>query len=261
MAVLGIITCEILTQEFAFILGTDSGIGRISIIENSNSTRLIQLLELKYSKQIQCIPHLNSYRKEPSDNLEVVVVVLELELHRNKKILRKAILETSRNLAHYVDAFLLGYGLCGNALNNPEELIKAKVPVFIPMDGEHPVDDCVGLIIGGRSCYYAEQCKEPGTFFMIPGWTYNWRKILNKNLPGESIKAAKSMFKRYKRALLITNPTMPPEEMEYNIEEFIKLTGLNTEIRQGTIDILLRTWNSVKEYFMIKSDIIDASEK
>ena len=260
MAVLGIITCEILTYEFAYLLGTDSHLSQITIIENPNSIHLIKLLELKYSKTIQCIPHINNFRKGNSAELEVIIIVLELELHRNKKILRKALHQATHQLQHSVDAFMLGYGLCGNALDNPHELLDVGVPVFIPMDEDHPIDDCVGLIIGGRSCYYNEQCKEPGTFFMIPGWTYNWRKILNKNLPGESIKAANSMFKRYKRALLITNHAMPLEEMEYNIEEFIKLTGLNTEIRQGTIEILLKTWNLVTENFATMRDTVDVNQ-
>ncbi|MFH1194846.1 MAG: DUF1638 domain-containing protein [bacterium] len=257
MAVLGIITCEILTYEFAYLLGTDSHLSQITIIENSNSIHLIELLELKYSKTIQRIPHINNFRKVNSAELEVIIIVLELELHRNKKILRKALHEAARQLQHSVDAFMLGYGLCGNALNNPHELLDVGIPVFIPMDADHPVDDCVGLIIGGRSCYYAEQCKEPGTYFMIPGWTYNWRKILNKNLPDESIKAAKSMFARYKRALLITNPTMPLQEMEYNIEEFISMTGLKSESIPGTINILQQTWTSAKEYFIITNNRVD----
>ena len=55
-------------------------------------------------------------------------------------------------MGRHVDAIVLGYGLCGNALQKPEELlVDAGVPIFIPMDQDHPVDDCVGLIIGGFS--------------------------------------------------------------------------------------------------------------
>ena len=65
----------------------------------------------------------------------------------------------------HVDALVLGYGLCGNALEKPEKLLsEAGVPVFIPMDEDHPVDDCIGLLIGGRECYYKEQCKVAGPF-------------------------------------------------------------------------------------------------
>ena len=34
--------------------------------------------------------------------------------------------------------------------------------------------------IGGRECYYKEQCKVAGTFFMIPGWTYHWKRMFEQ---------------------------------------------------------------------------------
>ena len=49
-----------------------------------------------------------------------------------------------------VDSFADYGALSGK---KPDELLAdAGVPGFIPMDQDHPVDDCVGLIIGGREC-------------------------------------------------------------------------------------------------------------
>ncbi len=68
------------------------------------------------------------------------------------------------------------------------------------MDTDHPVDDCVGLLIGGRNTYYGEQCKEPGTFFMLPGWTHHWDRMFEAEFGSMSVDMAKRLFKDYKRS-------------------------------------------------------------
>lgn len=70
-------------------------------------------------------------------------------------------------MSPHVEAIFLGYGLCGNALDRPEVLLAdAGVPVFIPMDEDHPEDDCVGLLLGGRRCYYGN-AKRAGTLQIL----------------------------------------------------------------------------------------------
>jgi hypothetical protein len=152
-------------------------------------------------------------------------------------------------MARYVDGIVLGYGLCGNALENPKELLAdAGAPIFLPMDEDHPVDDCVGLIIGGRENYYGEQCKEAGTFFMIPGWVRHWKRFfLESEHRDLNPKAVKLMFDAYKRSLIILTPVLTEEAMRQSTEEFNKLFGVRTEVRHGTLDILSRTWEGAKD--------------
>ncbi|MBL7178114.1 MAG: DUF1638 domain-containing protein, partial [Desulfobacteraceae bacterium] len=165
--------------------------------------------------------------------------------------LQEGLVKAAKEMGRYVDAIILGYGLCGNALQKPDELLAdASVPIFIPMDEDHPVDDCVGLLIGGRDCYYAEQCEVSGTFFMIPGWTHHWRRIFDREFGNVSVDMAKRLFEHYERSLLIPTPVMGKEEMRNNIEEFNQLFGFRTEIRQGTMDILDKTWQSIKDYLV-----------
>jgi len=152
-----------------------------------------------------------------------------------------------------VDAIVLGYGLCGNALRKPDELLAdAQVPVFIPMDQDHPVDYFVGLNIGGRECYYQEQCRVAGTFFMIPGWTRHWKELFEKEYGKFDVESARRLFRmsNYERALLIPNPVLSEEEMRHNIEEFNRLFGFRTEVRQGNLDLLLNTWKTAREFLM-----------
>lgn len=248
MAVMGIITCEILELEFAHMLAMDADLEKVTVLENRRSARLTEALEARSCRHLQRIPHIRSFCADPAARLEAVVRVLEVALHRNKKILQRALKRAAHELAGSVDALLLGYGLCGNALENVTELLDVGIPVFVPIDHGHPVDDCVGLLIGGRDRYYAEQCRTPGTVFMIPGFTSHLHEIVQGDFEDTDHCGLKRMFKRYERALLVVTPVMPEEEMIMNSKDFNGLLGLHTEVCQGTLEILHDTWLAAKEY-------------
>ena len=249
MAILGILTCEILELEFVYLLNSDKDIARITVLENSRSVRMLDELESAETRNIDRITDLDSFTPDLDNRLEVLVHVLELGLHNRKELLQQGLMEAAHEMGSRVDALLLGYGLCGNALEKPDELLSdAGVPIFIPMDEDHPVDDCVGLLIGGRERYYGEQCQVAGTFFMIPGWTTHWKRMFEQEFGNLSLEMAKRLFKHYERSLLISTPNMSLEEMKQNSNEFNTLFGLREEIRQGTLDILYDSWNSAKTF-------------
>ncbi len=249
MATLGILTCEILELEFAYLLKTDQQIERITIVEDQHSQRLIEALESAGTPKVNRITKPQSHAPGTQDEIEVLVSVLELALHNRKHTLQQGIQEAARDMGPVVDALLLGYGLCGNALEKPEELlVEAGVPIFIPMDEDHPVDDCVGLIIGGRKKYYGEQCKIAGTFFMIPGWTVHWKRMFEQEFGNITPDMARRLFKNYERSLLIPTPVMSQEEMRKNAEAFSQMFGFRTEYRAGTMHILNETWQRAKGF-------------
>jgi len=248
MPVVGVITCEILELEFACLLSGDTDVAGITVVEDANSSGFIKALESMGRFEPRTIPTLRGFSPAFNGSMEILVRVLELALHNRKRLLQDGVGKAVREMAPYVDGIVLGYGLCGNALENPEELCAdAGVPVFIPMDEDHPVDDCVGLIIGGREHYYGEQCKEAGTFFMIPGWTRHWRRLFEKEYGRLDPQMAKRIFSGYKRSLLVPTPVCSEETMRRNIEEFNRILGFRTEVRNGTLDILYRTWESAKK--------------
>ncbi len=252
MGIIGIITCEIMEMEFAYLLTSDPYVKRISVLENIKSKRLIEMLETQSEKYVERIPHIKSFRCEDSHDCEVIVRVMDLALHRSGKILRKALESELRELSHYVDAFLLGYGLCGNSLINTDELLQSDIPVFIPMDMAHPVDDCIGLFIGGRHCYQREQFAVPGTFFITPGWSHHWKRIFHEVSHGKSPKIIKKMFSNYKRSLLIVTPVMEETYMRKNVEDLNKLLGLYSDTCEGTINLLNQAWQSAIEFLNSK---------
>jgi hypothetical protein len=255
MAILGVLTCEILELEFAELLAADKEVGRITVLEDERSARLIAALESTDKDKLNRITHLKDFTPDPEIALEVLVGVLELALHIRRHTLQQGLIEAALEFGPRVDALMLGYGLCGNAFEKPGELLSdAGVPVFIPMDMDHPVDDCIGLIIGGRKRYYEEQCRVAGTFFMIPGWTYHWKRMFEQEFGNLSAEMAKRLFKHYERSLLIQTPSMCLAEMRQNIGAFNEMFGFRTDVCEGTHRILLKTWDSVKAYLNPKTD-------
>ncbi len=255
MGVLGILTCEILELEFAHLLAMDSEVAQVNVLEDQRSARLIETLELEGIQNLQRIPHIEEFTPDSAGRVEVLVRVLELALHLRKKSLQEGLLEAAQEMSPQVDALFLGYGLCGNALDKPEELLlDVGVPIFLPMDEEHPVDDCVGLLIGGRECYYAQQRQVAGTFFMTPGWTYHWRRLFDKEFGNVSLDMAKRLFKHYERSLLILTPIMSEDEMRQNVEEFNELFGFRVEACEGTLHTLHETWKAAKTSLNSRAD-------
>ncbi|MGD9368044.1 MAG: DUF1638 domain-containing protein [Desulfobacteraceae bacterium] len=253
MGLLGILTCEILELEFAYLLGTDPAVSQITVLEDARSARLIEALDSGGFQNVRRIPHIKDFFPEPSEHLEVLVRVLELALHRSKETLQRGLVGAAREMSRHVDALLLGYGLCGSALEDPEELLDVEVPVFVPIDGDHPVDDCVGLILGGRDRYYAEQCQVPGTFFMTPGWSRHWKRLFGQNFGDVEREAAKRLFAHYERTLLIMTPVMPQDEMKQRAHAFSRLLGLRVQEREGTLDILSQALQTAKAFLERKA--------
>ena len=248
MKTLGIITCQILELEFAYILARDSDIGSISIIEDAFSEGFIKALESRGVKNFHRLGGEENFRPDlVSEKFSILVRVMELGLHNRKRLLQQGMVKAVQDMAPQVDAIMLGYGLCGNALENPEDLLgSARVPLFLPMDTDHPVDDCVGLIIGGREFYYEEQCRKAGTFFMIPGFARHWRDLFQKEIDRFGLDMVKRMFEAYERTLIIPTPVLSEVQMRPEVDSFNQLFGLRSEVREGTLEILLKTLDRAK---------------
>lgn len=249
MGVLGVITCEILELEFAHLLVTDRELSRITILSDEWSRRMIETVAHNPGRNLEFITDLNELIPVSSTCFQVIVRVMELGLHNRKRFLQTGVIQAAREMGPHVDAILLGYGLCGNALDQPQELLsEAGVPIFIPMDEDHPVDDCIGLMIGGRGEYYREQCQVAGTFFMIPGWTNHWQRMFGKEFGNTTPDVAKRLFDGYERSLLIKTPIMSEKQMQINSEAFSRMFGFRTVSRHGTLEILYEAWNQAKTF-------------
>ncbi len=248
MPTLGVLACEILELEIAYLLKNDKTISNIFVLNNDAGKGFIKALEKNNSYHFTLVEYFDKFYPSQKGTLNILVHILELGLHSSKSKLQQALVTESHKIGQPADALFLGYGLCGNALDDPATLLShIDIPFFLPQDKDHTVDDCVGLFIGGRDSYYEEQLNEAGTFFMTPGWTNHWKAIFEKEFgKNMSIKMAKRIFKHYKRTLLVTNSVMKEHQMETNIHEFNSLFQCYSDISQGSMDMLNDTWQAAK---------------
>lgn len=97
---------------------------------------------------------------------DVTLELLEAGLHDRPDLLReqaKAAIERAE--AEGFDAIALGYGLCGRGVSG---LIAREIQVVIPR-----AHDCMTLFLGSRAAYRAQFSRDPGTFYITPGWYEN----------------------------------------------------------------------------------------
>lgn len=250
MPVIGIVTCQILELEIAHMLSQDKVIDRIAVLHGDYSGGLIESVKSRGDPRLRVIGWIPEFETSSPEHVDVLVKVAKLGLHTVIKELKLGVTAAVKEIEPYVDAVMLGYGLCGNAMANPEELFNSvDVPVFMVMDEDHIVDDCIGMLIGGRENYHEEQCKTAGTMFMTSGFVRHWKDLLHKSLGGMyDVEMSKRMLKDYKRSLLMPTGVMSLEAMEEQIQEFNELYGLRTEIREGTLELLHRTFERVKSF-------------
>lgn len=252
MPSIGIVTCQILELEFAHILSNDPEVSEIRILADPFSRELSDILAGSGVKKVYRSSHFPRFESDDAAGVSVLIRVMELGLHSNISTLKHEVARAVKDLAPFVDAILLGYGLCGNALNDPTELFKdIRIPVRLPMHNGTPVDDCVSLIIGGTETYYEEQRQCAGTMFMNAGFSRHRKTLLSMNIPPKLAHKKDKILDRlwgsYERSLLLTTPVLGEKALRKNTKAFNDRFGLKTEIRNGTLSILENAWNEVKK--------------
>ena len=246
---LGVITCQILELELAHLLLKDEDIQQVWVKDDEFSKDLIQILEQGDRKPVRRINQILEF--EPDFDLDVLVRVMQVGLHSNIPRLREAVEKAVREIAPAVDAIFLGYGLCGNALKNLDDLFyDISVPVILPLDDEGPVDDCVGLIIGGKKNYYQQQCLCAGTMFMNAGFSRHWQDVMTMDIPEKLLPKKERILKKimgsYQRSLLLPTPVMGEDELRKNAREFNDMYQLRVDSLPGTLELFEQAWQEAK---------------
>jgi hypothetical protein len=248
LPLLGIIACQSLELEFANLLGNDPDLSSVYVLKNPYSKGFLEAIEKRKSGLTKTIGQIGPVSSK--EELAVVFYCMKVGLHSVIAHLREKVKEAAMEMSPFVDAILLGYGLCGNALANPEHLLATDLPIFLPMDEDHPVDDCVGLLIGGRETYYREQCRCAGTMFWTPGFANHWKDLFREGEEGGYSPAMMNrLMKDYERVLLLPTPVMKEEEMRSSATEFSDRFGLRIERGSGSLVILEEAWLEMKKIF------------
>ena len=89
------------------------------------------------------------------------ITFFDYALHEVPKKLRET-LQDSIDSIEQPSLIVLGYGLCGNGLN---DIQAGKHTLLIPR-----TDDCIAIILGSYQAYRREFDSEPATYYLSKGW-------------------------------------------------------------------------------------------
>ncbi|WP_028582366.1 DUF1638 domain-containing protein [Desulfogranum japonicum] len=251
MAVLGILTCEIMELEIASLVALDTDLTKITVVDDHKAQHLISSIESQRVHTVYRIPHISAFDPENSGD-EALIRVLELGLHRRRDLLKEKLEQESRQMDRYIHCLFLGYGQCGGVLADPAETVDVTCPVFYPRFAGKPVADCIGICLGGDEEYYREQRQVAGTYFLTPGWCRHWKDMFgsldtafNETM---STKLCRRILRGYKRLLLVHTPVMASGDMRSFSQELIEMSDLEVQEREGTLSLLEQGYREAKKY-------------
>lgn len=138
------------------------------------------------------------------------LTILDIALHLQPDRLRSTLNDTIQSVEQEGATVLLGYGLCGRAL---EGVCSRKSTLVLPR-----VDDCVGALLGSRDRHRRFLLEHPGSYFMEPRWLDTELNIftqINKGLdripPQRRKQLLRTALKHYERLVMLSGKTRDRE--------------------------------------------------
>ena len=185
---IGIVCCEVFEDELLFVIKQHPEIGKIIIVNTESSKYFENIIRNNFPyEKITIARELFAPRYlKREEELEIIVYILPLFLHYSPRELKEEVLSACMELQKHSDYLLVYYGLCGNSLNNLEDMLRdnhVKLPFGILKDeNKEIVDDCICALLGSKANYLEILTKEPGTFFLTPGYASHWGLFSTKKI-------------------------------------------------------------------------------
>jgi Protein of unknown function (DUF1638). len=183
---LGAVVCPILEDELVYSLSNDGEEKNIFLLENNNNKDIsIKLTRngLKYTMLDERM-FMNGMESLPENAFNIIILMKDMGLHAEPEILKDNLRETLTFMQSHVDAFVLYYGLCGNANKGLEEwtAVNLTKPVTIFRDSSGKMcDDCIGVAVGSTEKYYNLQKKYTGVLYYTPAMATKWKDFFTTN--------------------------------------------------------------------------------
>ena len=175
------------------------------------------------------------------DDLASSITFFDYGLHAVPKNLRLTIQQAIDSIEQ-PSLILLGYGLCGNGLDN---INAGKHFLLIPR-----ADDCIALMLGSYQAYRREMDNEPGTYYLSKGWLEAGTNPLEENIAYEKKYGVETaaflmdtQYHHYRRLMLVARNQEElvkyrPEALK--VAEFCSRWGMRYEEILGSDDFMQR---------------------
>jgi hypothetical protein len=189
---------------------------------------------------------------------DVQRVFLDYGLHSIPKELTKAV-QAQIDAIQEPSLIVLGYGLCGNGLNNIQA---GKHTLVIPK-----ADDCVAMFMGSRDRYMDQFTQNPGTYYLTKGWfevgsdpLSEYEKLIPKYGTETADWLMETQYQHYKKLVFVAHnqddlETYRPRALE--VATYCERFGMVYEEYQGSdefiqkIDHLLGSQDKISKEFVV----------
>lgn len=164
------------------------------------------------------------------EELDEQISFIDYGLHRVPSKLNKYLQEQLDGIDQS-SLVVLGFGLCGNGLNN---LKAGKHILLVPR-----ADDCIAVLLGSHAAYRKEFDAVPGTYYLSKGWLESGSNPLSEYEEyTQRLGAASAMwvmdqqYKNYRRLALVAHSPQDldkyrPKAME--VARFCERWGMRYE--------------------------------
>ncbi len=173
--------------------------------------------------------------------LSAEITFLDYALHRVSKNLRST-LQQAIDAIEQPSLVVLGYGLCGNGLN---EIRAGKHTLLTPR-----TDDCIAVILGSYQAYRREFDSQPATYYLSKGWLeggstplIEYHEYLEKYGQKKADFLMETQYHNYKRLALVVQNASDLEKYRpaaLEVAAYCERWGLRYEEILGSDEMLLR---------------------
>ena len=184
-------------------------------------------------------------------------VFFDYGLHAIPKNLRQT-LQKAIDTIDQPSLIVLGYGLCGNGLNN---INAGRHFLLMPR-----TDDCIAIMLGSYQSYRREMDKEPGTYYLSKGWLeagtnplQESRKLEEKYGTEQATWLMDTQYHNYRRLMMVARNT---EELEAyrpqarQVAAYCARWGMKYEEMLGSDDYLLRLVGALNDIEKLGNDFL-----
>ena len=166
--------------------------------------------------------------------------VMEWGLHVHPERLSHELSHRIQDLEKQVDAVVLGYGRCQTI---DKLLGQFSIPLLYP-----PAEDCIGVLLG-QERYEKELAREPGTWFLTPGWAelgmqFVFHELQVQHMAEKGVDplcVARRMLDGFTRALVIDSGVGERKVLGTQAEEIATEFNLKLENTTGSLEHLRKT--------------------
>lgn len=254
---LGIIGCQVLEDEMAYLIANDPDVKNVLVIDSTNERSLApKIKRMAVDKRVTIRDENFDIAKfRHSKELNVIAWIKPINLHQSPKLLREEVFKVVKRLEPYVQSVLLLYGQCGNAFLNLNHLDgEFKVPLTILEDENGMLmDDCYGTVLGGRDEYRSFLINEEGPAYVLNSmWAANWRHFMievQMLRDPNDVNEIKELFKYmdYRKVVGLNTGLIEDSVFDMLLEEFSETFALPSENLDCTTRIIERSYKAAKD--------------